>query len=98
MSMKQTLARTKEQLSAVVLAAQIEPQIITNRGREVAAIIPLADLERLQKLKRDEQTAGNLVSALQAVRSVWLKNPKHDGLPTEALQRRNREDTFALDR
>jgi prevent-host-death family protein len=98
MSMKQTLARTKEQLSAVVLAAQIEPQIITNRGREVAAIIPLADLERLQKLKRDEQTAGNLVAALGALRSAWLKNPKHDGLPAEALQRRNREDAFAMDR
>jgi prevent-host-death family protein len=96
--MKQTLARTKEQLSAVVLAAQNEPQIITNRGREVAAIIPLADLERLQKLKREEQRAGNLVFALQALRSAWLKNPKNDGLPQEVLTRRNRDDAFALDR
>jgi prevent-host-death family protein len=96
--MKQTLARTKEQLSAVVLAAQNEPQIITNRGREVAAIIPVADLERLQKLKHDEQSAANLVTALQALRSVWLKHSKNDGLPPEALTRRNREDAFALDR
>ncbi len=95
--MKRTLAHTKEQLSAVVHAAQQEPQIITNRGREVAAIIPIADFEALQRLKQKTDAAESLPAALQALRDAWLQDEAHDGLPAEALVRLDRGNAFLLD-
>ena len=42
-----SIATAKQDLSRVLKAAQLEPQVIANRGRPVAAVIAYESLEPL---------------------------------------------------
>ena len=43
-----SVAEAKARLSEVLNQTQQEPQVIENRGREVAVVLSMADYQRLQ--------------------------------------------------
>ena len=66
------IAAAKQDLSRVLKAAQLEPQVIANRGRPVAAVIAYESLEPL--LKTNAVGAPSLASLLDPLRAALLSS------------------------
>ena len=59
------IANAKQDLSRVLKAAELEPQVIANRGRPVAAVIAYASLEPLLKANSETRTLASLLDPLR---------------------------------
>lgn len=59
------IAAAKQDLSRVLKAAELEPQVIANRGRPVAAVIAYASLEPLLKANSEARTLASLLDPLR---------------------------------
>ena len=66
------IAAAKQDLSRVLKAAQLEPQVIANRGRPVAAVIAYESLEPL--LRKKSAVAPSLASLLDPLRTALLSS------------------------
>ena len=64
------IAAAKQDLSRVLKAAQLEPQVIANRGRPVAAVIAYESLEPL--LRKKSAVSPSLASLLDPLRTALL--------------------------
>ena len=64
------IASAKQDLSRVLKAAQLEPQVIANRGRPVAAVIAYEALEPL--LKAQSACKPSLASLLDPLRAALI--------------------------
>lgn len=54
-----SLADTKAHLAECVAAAEAgQPVVVSRHGRPVVAIVPMADFERLQRLRGEDPQAG----------------------------------------
>ena len=62
------IAAAKQDLSRVLKAAQLEPQVIANRGRPIAAVIAYESLEPL--LRKKSAVAPSLASLLDPLRTA----------------------------
>ncbi len=74
------VAAAKQDLTAVIRAAQTEPQVIANRGRPVAAVIPMAALAELERGRT--KPAATLASLLLPLREAMIE--ANVALPTVA--------------
>lgn len=88
--MRWTTAEARQNLSQLLRAASEEPQIITNRGRPVAAVIGEDDFEAFRRWRESRPTASlgdtldELTGACQA-----------DAWSLQVPSRRDRPNPFA---
>ena len=90
--MSTSIAESRQQLSALIAAAQQEPQVITNRNTPVAVLVSASYFQRSQAAVKPE--ADSFYSQLVQLRGVYV--PQNDtglaGVPTTrqaAWQRAN---------
>ena len=79
------IAAAKQDLSRVLKAAQLEPQVIANRGRPVAAVIAYESLEPL--LRKKSAVAPSLASLLDPLRAALLSEQVKFVAPKRATRR-----------
>jgi len=72
-----SIAQTRQQLSALIAAAQQEPQVITNRNTPVAVLVSADYFERSQAVVKPE--AGSLYSQVLQLRESFAP-PDNTGL------------------
>ena len=79
------IATAKQDLSRVLKAAQLEPQVIANRGRPVAAVIAYESLEPL--LKANSAGTPSLASLLDPLRAALLSSDVKFVAPKRSTRR-----------
>ena len=79
------IAAAKQDLSRVLKAAQLEPQVIANRGRPVAAVIAYESLETL--LRKKSAVAPSLASLLDPLRAALLSEQVKFVAPKRSTRR-----------
>ena len=79
------IAAAKQDLSRVLKAAQLEPQVIANRGRPVAAVIAYESLEPL--LRKKSVVAPSLASLLDPLRAALLSEQVQFVVPQRSTRR-----------
>lgn len=87
--MKWTTAKARQNLSQLLRAASEEPQIITNRGRPVAAVIGDDEFEAFKRW-RDTRPAGTLGDTLDELRAA----SQADAWSLPVASRRDRPNPF----
>lgn len=82
--MSWNVAQAKQHLSEVLRLAAEEPQVIYNRSRPVAAVIPAEDLEAFQTWKAGQQAPQRtLVEEFAELRALLVEAGFEDGIPLE---------------
>ena len=76
-----SIAQSRQQLSALIAAAQQEPQIITNRNTPVAVLVSADYFEHTKAAA--QPGLGSFYTRLQALRESYLPQDE-TGLPTSA--------------
>jgi prevent-host-death family protein len=83
------VAEAKERFSAVIRAAEEEPQLILNRDRLVAAVIDAETYRAFEQWRQCEQR-GSLAEAFAELRAICAET----GYTLEPPPRTNRPNAF----
>jgi prevent-host-death family protein len=86
------VAEAKQRFSEVVRAAEEEPQMIYNRGRLVAAVVPAEELQEFLAW-REGREHSSLGDAFAALRKICAE----EGYTFEIPSRKDRPNPFAED-
>ncbi len=82
--MNWNVAQAKQHLSEVLRLAAEEPQLIYNRNRPVAAVIPADELEAFQNWKASQQKPQRtLLEEFAILRALMIDAGYEDGIPLE---------------
>ena len=86
------VAEAKQKFSKVVRAAEEEPQMIYNRGRLVAALVPANDIEEFLAW-RERKDHSSLADAFSRLRQICAEEDYSFEIPT----REDRPNPFTDD-
>jgi len=86
------VAEAKQRFSEVVRAAEEEPQMIYNRGRLVAAVVPAEEVQEFLA-RREGREHSSIGDAFAALRKICAE----EGYTFEIPSREDRPNPFAED-
>ena len=88
--MRWKIGQAKQRFSEVIRRAAVEPQLICNRERVVAAVIDAGSDDRLRAIM-DRQGPRTIAEAFETLRALAA----HEGYTLKVLPRRNRRNPLA---
>ncbi|MBK8394740.1 MAG: type II toxin-antitoxin system prevent-host-death family antitoxin [Leptospiraceae bacterium] len=84
------VAQAKSKFSEVLHRAEISPQFISSRGKEISVILSKKSYEKLLKIESENQPRTKLKDFLQLSKNLRSHFPK--SLPTSSRKSRSNPD------